>query len=74
MDKLEIFSQVLYSPLSTEGKRVEDGILRINFAIPTAIGVGVMHSYNVGEAGQQELTKALTSGLHIAKPEDMPNA
>lgn len=74
MDKLEIFHQILYSPLTTEAHRVEEGILRVNLAIPVAIGVGVMHSYNIGEAGQQELTKALTGGLHIAKPEDMPGA
>jgi hypothetical protein len=74
VDAIEVFTHIIRSPINTTAERNSNGVLVANFVVPVIPGIGEMLTFNIGESGQQELTKALTGGLHIGKPEDIPGA
>lgn len=72
VEKIHIKHQTIYQPESTLAEKGPDGRIQVNFIVEIG-GQHVMHSYMVGDNGQQQIQAAM-SGIHLAGPGDMPNA
>jgi hypothetical protein len=65
---IEVRTQIIRQVVAVTARREEvdtDSPRLVLNIIARDNGEDVMHTYYVGEAGQQEITKAITGGLHI---------
>lgn len=65
---IEVRTQVIRQVVAVTARREDvdaDSPRLVVNVIVKENGEDVMHTYYVGEAGQQEITKAITGGLHI---------